>query len=310
MLDRACLKVEKLDEILLVGGPTRLPFIRERVGQFFKKAPNTVLDPEGAVALGSARYAETLAKRLPEAALRSKPTNSGGAPTNETHRTLLDVTPLSFGLETLNGNVEIFLPRNTPLPSSCTQEYTNPVANQKRIRFHVVQGESSRADQCRSLAHFYLENLPEKPARALDISVTFSVDVNGLLTVSAYEKESGRSHSVITQPTYKIPEDLLEELEAVQDETEFPAPVTSSLALPERAQICVKEIEALLQYAKNSPRPLQSGSPEFSGSSGAGLVEELENLKIALECQPLDEQIFARYETLCKQLKRVLLHYR
>ncbi|HEY0307976.1 MAG TPA: Fe-S protein assembly chaperone HscA [Acidobacteriaceae bacterium] len=190
---------EQIDEVVLVGGSTRIPAVRALVDEIFSlsargRKPHTELNPDEVVALGAAVQADILA--------------GGSAATEEL--LLLDITPLSLGIEALGGVVAKIIPRNSTIPASATEHFTTGVDGQTNVAIHVVQGERELASDCRSLARFDLKNIPPMTAGIPRIEVKFLIDANGILHVSAREQRSGQVAEIEVKPTYGLTDEQVE----------------------------------------------------------------------------------------------------
>jgi len=187
----AGVKVEQIDEVVLVGGSTRIPLVRKAVEALFRGRPHTELNPEEVVALGAAVQAAILAGDVED-------------------KLLLDVTPLSLGIETMGGVVSKLIHRNSTIPASATEVFTTAVDGQTNVLIHVVQGERELAKDCRSLARFDLKGIEPMPAGMPRIEVRFLIDANGILNVSARDLRTGKEQTVEVKPSYGLTDEQVE----------------------------------------------------------------------------------------------------
>jgi molecular chaperone HscA len=238
-LEDAKLAPTDIDEVVLVGGSTRMPMVRDFVTTLFGRTPHTGLDPDQVVALGAAMQADILT----------------GESTLATDMLLLDVVPLSLGLEMMGGVVERLIPRCSAIPAAQAQTFTTHVDNQTSVDLHVVQGEREMVGDCRSLGRFKLSGLMPQPAGVPRIKVEFMVDADGILRISAEDATTGVSTKIEVQPSYGLSEDQIEAmLEAAIDHAE--TDVDQRLLIDARIEAeqianqvtkAIKEDEAMLE---------------------------------------------------------------
>src|SRR5581483_2344484 len=191
-LKDANLTTDQIDEVVMVGGSTRVPLVRHRVEELFKRKPHVELNPDEVVALGAAIQADVLVGRRKD-------------------MLLLDVTPLSLGIETIGGVMSKIILRNSTIPASASEMYTTSVDNQTGINIHILQGERELVTDNRSLGHFTLK-VPPQPAGMPRIQVKFLIDANGILSVSARDVRTGKEHSIEVKPSYGLTDEQVEHM--------------------------------------------------------------------------------------------------
>lgn len=189
----AGVSVEEIDEVVLVGGSTRIPLVRKAVEALFRAKPHVELNPDEVVALGAAVQAGILSGEVE-------------------NQLLLDVTPLSLGIETMGGVVSKLIHRNSTIPASATETFTTAVEGQRNVLIHVLQGEREMVKDCRSLARFDLKEIDPLPAGMARIEVRFLIDANGILNVTARDARTGKEQSVDVKPTYGLTDEQVEEM--------------------------------------------------------------------------------------------------
>ncbi len=288
----AGLRAEDIKGVVMVGGSTRMPQVQKAVGDFFRQEPLTNLDPDKVVALGAATQANLLV----------------GNKTGQDDWLLLDVTPLSLGLETMGGLTEKVIPRNSTIPTARAQEFTTFKDGQTAMAIHVVQGERELVSDCRSLARFELRGIPPMVAGAARIRVTFQVDADGLLSVAAREQTTGVEASVTVKPSYGLSDDEIADM--LKDSMAHAKDDAINRALKEAIVEAQRMIEATEAAMKEDPHLLNEAETAKISATIAKLSAAMQGtnrrlINIAMDDLGFETQEFA-HRRMDQSIKKVL----
>ncbi|MGM0404798.1 MAG: molecular chaperone DnaK [Thermoplasmatota archaeon] len=276
-MDDAGLDIGDIDEVIMVGGSTRLPAIKELVKDYFKKEPHMKINPDECVAVGAAIQAGVISGDVTDDIV------------------LLDVTPLSLGVETLGGVTTQLIERNTTIPTEESKIFTTAQDNQTTVEIHVVQGERAMAKDNHSLGRFTLTGIPPSPKGVPQIEVTFQMDENGILNVSAEDKASGKQESITVESTSQLSED---EIERMKQEAEQHAEED------EEKKQEIRDRNEAMTLVDSTERTLEEVGDKVDESIKNEIQEKVDELKEALEEDDIDK-IRKKKEELSKKVQEI-----
>jgi molecular chaperone DnaK len=284
-LEEVKLSKTDIEEIVLVGGTTLIPAIREAVKNYFGKEPNKSINPEEVVALGASIEAEILRAQ-----------KEGRAPEGDIKSVLLlDVLPLSLGIETLGGVDTIMIQKNTTIPTAKTQTFSTAADNQPSVEVNVLQGERPMAQDNRSISRFILDGIPPAPRGLPQVEVTFDIDASGILTVTAKDKATNKVQSVKVEGSIGLSKD---EVEKMKKEAELHAEEDKK----KRELIEVKNMADTLVYT--SEKALKEAGDKVSADSKKEIEEKLEALKKVKDSDNIDD-IKKKTEDLSQAIQKI-----
>ena len=276
-MDDAGLDIGDIDEVIMVGGSTRLPAIKELVKDYFKKEPHMKINPDECVAIGAAIQAGVISGDVTDDIV------------------LLDVTPLSLGVETLGGVTTQLIERNTTIPTEESKIFTTAQDNQTTVEIHVVQGERAMAKDNHSLGRFTLTGIPPSPKGVPQIEVTFQMDENGILNVSAEDKASGKQESITVESTSQLSED---EIERMKQEAEQHAQEDKE------KKDEIRDRNEAMTLVDSTERTLEEVGDKVDESIKKEIQEKVDELKEALEEDDIDK-IRKKKEELSKKVQEI-----
>jgi molecular chaperone DnaK len=274
-LKDAKLKPADIDEVILVGGQTRMPLVQETVRKFFGKEPNHSVNPDEVVAMGAAIQAGVLAGEVRDLLL-------------------LDVTPLTLGVETLGGVMTSLIPRNTTIPTSKTEIFSTAADNQTAVEIHVLQGERPMAADNRSLGRFILDGIPPAPRGIPQIEVTFDIDANGILHVKARDKATGKEQKITITASSGLSKEEIEKMRAEAEAHQAEDEKKKALAEERnRAESLIYTAEQTLRDAGDKISPEDKRTIEDAITALRGVLQRDDKEEIARKANELSSKLSA-----------------